>query len=229
MANVYKRPKVKLTTCEHIWGWYYKIKAPALSSRTIEDVKRRGVLLTGNRKLDAELVDAFELQNKTIDQMVEYYRRGVPFSIVKVDDTKAIYDVVQEHLLAWKEALATMFNVRNAPLDDLVLMDQFATDIYAYARDVGGKRMLTQGVHTAYEGAQRINMSNFFDPKKLQRAGMGNVPGISSSNTQPPRMPDRDPLMDFFKTGISNVQNKEATEPKYNTAPTAGMFRNFDE
>lgn len=70
-----------------------------------------------------------------IDKMVEYYRKGITVNIKVHSDTKIIYNIINEYLFAWKNRLNNGINIGIAPLDDLLLLDQFAGSIYSFAKD----------------------------------------------------------------------------------------------
>jgi hypothetical protein len=66
--------------------------------------------------------------------MAELHRDGVPVYVCKRDDIKVIYDLVDTHLQAWKTAMGTGLNRRNAPVDDLIALDAFAHAIFGHAK-----------------------------------------------------------------------------------------------
>src|SRR5690242_10317864 len=76
---------------EKIWGHLYKCTVPAFQSRSVEDIRERGVIVTGIRDLDQGLKDAREKRWLTIDKMVEFFKRGVTVGVCDFNDTKDIY------------------------------------------------------------------------------------------------------------------------------------------
>jgi hypothetical protein len=69
-----------------------------------------------------------------VHQIVDYFNRGVSVSICDRADTKLVYEVLTNHLTAWKHKLDTTLNNRDAPLEDLVAMDKCAHAVYQHAQ-----------------------------------------------------------------------------------------------
>ena len=70
----------------------------------------------------------------TINDMVEYYRKGVTVRITVHEDTKTIYEIIKNYLISWNQKLLNGINIGVAPIDDLVLLDKFASAIYPHAK-----------------------------------------------------------------------------------------------
>ncbi len=66
----------------------------------------------------------------TIAQMVYYHNLGSSIGFQNPKDTVVIYSTLKEHLSNWQIVTSTMLNAPDAPLDDLRLMDIFASAIY---------------------------------------------------------------------------------------------------
>ena len=70
----------------------------------------------------------------TIDEMVEYYRKGVVVGVKLRDDVIKIYQHVTNYLVHWNRILTTQINILDAPFEDLELMNQFADAVYDHAK-----------------------------------------------------------------------------------------------
>lgn len=67
----------------------------------------------------------------TINDMVEKYKNGFKISIVNYEDMSFIYDVIQDHLLAWRNRRITSLNSTSTNVDnDLIDLDSFANEIF---------------------------------------------------------------------------------------------------
>ncbi|BAS04967.2 hypothetical protein [Ralstonia phage RSF1] len=98
----------------------------------------------------------------TIAQMVEYYHEHTMVSIIRRDDTKAIYEICQDYTFDWaKRIQSTVFN-HNVPFEDLVQIDEFAEAVYQYAGHEYGEEFARTFIP---EGVQReiIDLHKMFE------------------------------------------------------------------
>lgn len=191
---------------EKIWGWYYKCLVPAFRSRTPDDIRRNGVLVTGIKSLDDGLKDDWVPRLLTIDKMVEFYKQGVPFRIIDTKDTKDIYQVVQTHLTNWLETIRTGLNIGDAPMDDLIAMDRFATSLYPYAKYLITPEALESALANQIASSQRVNISNFFSNRgntsEFTRINpIDDKPGENTSG-----IPERESLANRFRQSVESLR-----------------------
>lgn len=66
--------------------------------------------------------------------MAGYFKEGVLIGVAEREDCRDIYDTVNDHLHAWATYLGRAVHISSAPLDDLMLLDRFATEVYKHAR-----------------------------------------------------------------------------------------------
>lgn len=136
-ANPPKPPKVVKKQHENIEAIFfksYRILIAARYVRSIEEQRMQGDLGTGDRRMDEVLGDTKMPVYVTINDMVEYFREGIDFVLTGENDSKSIYEAIVAHTGTWRKQLRHVMNVGNAPLEDLILMEQFAAKFYAYAK-----------------------------------------------------------------------------------------------
>lgn len=186
------------STTSKIWEWFYRCLVPALHSRSPEDIRERGVLLSGIKSLDDGLKNDWVKRDLTIDQMVELFKRGVTIRVIADSDVKDIYDTIQTHLTLWVERIRTGLNIRNAPLEDLIYMDRFAAAVYPHAQHQFTQEALTSALGEEMMRVSRINIHNFFvDPM----AGK-TQPKPGTVEPEEVRLPTRPSFEDQFKRSI---------------------------
>ncbi len=111
----------------------YEVKIKKIDNMSVEEIELYGMYSTGMGDYDSELNNELIVRWLSINEMVEYFKRGKPFRIVNVKDTEEIYDFIHKYLLSWKERLQNSVNIGNAPVDDLIALDSMATAIHGYA------------------------------------------------------------------------------------------------
>lgn len=151
-----------------------------------------GFVGTGIPQIDKTLKDEIIDTYITIDTMVEYHNQDIPFRMHNYDDTKIVYELIQEHLEAWKIRLTNAVNIADAPLEDLIALDKLASSVYDkarynYTKEEGGSsftRFLTR--HTS------LNLSKL----KAPDAPVGDVVvgGITDD------FPQRQEMSETFKS-----------------------------
>lgn len=112
----------------------YRIQIRVKDIRSIEEQRMRGDLASGNKAIDRALQNEKQIIPATINEMVEYYRDGVAIWLTHLPDAKKIYDAVCAHTAEWRRALMYGMNMGGAPVEDLILMEEFVSRIYQHAR-----------------------------------------------------------------------------------------------
>jgi hypothetical protein len=121
---------------DHRWGiWKKKFlcRVPNIQTMSTDFIKMFGMPSTGDPFLDKETAHELISRMLTIAEMVTFFNQGVTVEIVNYKDTKTIYEHITDHLVAWKKKLETGWHTRDAPIDDLLLMDKFANVVYRFA------------------------------------------------------------------------------------------------
>jgi hypothetical protein len=111
----------------------YEIRIKAIDNTSPEEITHYGRYTTGDKEYDKALLEEHITRWMSIKEMVEYYKRGKPFSVVNVSDTEEIYTTIHQYLLHWKNRVTNSVNIGNAPIEELIHLDSFAAKIHGYA------------------------------------------------------------------------------------------------
>lgn len=117
-----------------IWEKIFKCGIRYIDLMREEEIRLLGLPTTGDPTLDRSMMHNVQDTWLTINEMIEYYRRGIEIRIRNYDDTKRIYDYIQAHLKAWQRDILNSHTTRHAPLDDLIDLDRFANLVYDKAK-----------------------------------------------------------------------------------------------
>lgn len=117
-----------------IWDIRYHVTYNFLNSRSINDVKVRGVRVTGIKRFDNEVKHEVVRAWLTINEMVGFYKRGIDVGIINRSDIVKIYEAIQDHLYEAITCTKQSINIPVKLLEDLVDLDKFAKTIYEFAK-----------------------------------------------------------------------------------------------
>lgn len=135
-----------------IWDNIYRVIIRYVDTLKVDDIKNFGLPTVGDSYLDREMHNQPMQLCITINDMVEYFKRGVMIRLVDNQDAERIYNVVNNYLLAWKDRLEKQINIGDAPMEDLLDLDRFATEVYptakTYSTYTGPKFSLFNNLHT---------------------------------------------------------------------------------
>jgi len=150
------------------WLWHklFMCRVSNLKTMSVDYVKIFGMPASGVTEHDKETANELVIRMLSINQMVEFFRQNITVHVVNYRDTKEIYERISDHLNAWKEKLATGINVRNAPIDDLLLLDQFSNAIYKYAAPQFTTAIVDSILARRISGTLRVNRENVLAPMK---------------------------------------------------------------
>lgn len=123
-----------MNTLSEIWETVYRCKVPLLAVTSTEHLTMFGSYITTHPTVDETLMDQYTEVSIPINDMVEYYGQGHLVELLEYTDVVKIYDVVSTHMFNWKHSMETSINVTSAPIEDLILMDEFATELFTYAK-----------------------------------------------------------------------------------------------
>lgn len=117
-----------------IWDIRYHVTYNFLNARSINDVKARGVRVTGIKRFDNEVKHEVVRAWLSINEMLGLYKRGIDVGIINRSDVVKIYEAVQDHLYEAISSTKQSINVPVKILEDLVDLDKFARSIYEHAK-----------------------------------------------------------------------------------------------
>lgn len=122
-----------------IWENLYHVRVPTYATYTDQRLRDIGRPSTGNRRVDEEhLKEPCEVYI-TIDKIVEHYRIGTPVVFCKNNDLIEIYRIVDAYLRFWAKQIRNGLHHLAAPVDDLLLLDQFASDVMMQSQIFNGE------------------------------------------------------------------------------------------
>lgn len=178
---------------EKITNYYYKCRFSYLQSRTVEDIKNTGVVVTGISEIDKDIDNQLVTTYLTIEQMVNYFKEGVSIRLVSQADVKTIYEAIDDYLESWKSQLTRGVNIGGTPFEYLIAMDRFANTIYDHAKyhfteDAIGSVMVRHLTEIA-----GLNANNFFRQ-------------APQSSHQQEEQPGRNSLSDFLEHRMINFR-----------------------
>ena len=135
------RPKSEIEKLgSPIWDNIYICKVRLVDSYSNEDIRRFGVPTVGDSTLDRDMHNQHIVVGITIDNMVEYFKRGITVTLVHNKDAEVIYHIINNYLLAWKDQIDRAINLGNVPYDDLLLLDNFAAAVFPQAKMFGSPK-----------------------------------------------------------------------------------------
>ncbi len=131
--------------------------------------KRIGVGVSGDKKIDAEMLKEKITTYITISRMIELHHRGVSFVIESVDQTVEVYKLLKQHLTDWDLELTHSINRRDPPTESLIAMDSFATTLWGVAKYYVKDPIHSISLFRALEDMGRGNMLTRNRLEMLQR------------------------------------------------------------
>jgi hypothetical protein len=92
-----------------------------------------GHISTGDRNEDMKLMNEDVHVGGSIEDILKLFRDGVNVTLRYPKDFAEIYDLIVQHMNNWIEYINHDPNVKNAPMESLTLMEEFANAIYEQA------------------------------------------------------------------------------------------------
>jgi hypothetical protein len=128
-------PEAERTTAYYLFSRAerYECKIRLMDTRSIDHIRFFGTPTSGDEDYDREMRNEVVTRMFTIAEMACYFRDGVPVWVRHKSDTKKIYERITEHLIAWRDALQGL-NHPKAPIEDLLVLDEFAHKVYEHAK-----------------------------------------------------------------------------------------------
>lgn len=166
VASATWTPPENRDTSYFIFKKLFMCKIKNIDSMSIDYIRIFGSPTSGDTTSDYGTTNELITRMLTINQMVEYYKQGITIHVVNYNDTKEIYDRISDHLNAWKTKLNTSFHVREAPIDDLVLLDKFASVVYQHAVRLMDTKYVDSILSRQIAGTLNVTRDNILAPLK---------------------------------------------------------------
>jgi hypothetical protein len=130
----YKITDPVILTGKPIWDRLFNVRIAAKYLQSEQELRMFGEFSVGDEyhdyRMNNNLVDIMI----PINDMVEYFNKGITVYVSKHEDTKIIYDIISDYLHAWGNRIKNGINVANPPIDDLAKLDEFAAKVYPHAK-----------------------------------------------------------------------------------------------
>lgn len=197
---------------KEMWEEYFMVRILYLQSLSRKHIEAYGVRISGIEEIDRYQSQREIVTQMTIDQMFEKHREGATIRVLNYDDTARIYNIINQHLIAWAEYLSRGVNVGNAPLKDLIELDAFANIVYDKARCVFTEEMRKYAQEDNFMKIQEINFFNILQNARdsgVRRTRKGiEIHSVLDTvdDEQPNReAPERNALKDLFIEEVDRI------------------------
>lgn len=148
-----------------LFHYPFRFRISKLHITDLNALQQFGHVTTGNPETDRILASEEVLIQRTIADMTEFHRHGNGFRLYDPRDGVKIYEIIYQHLRDWRHELESNHLKRQAPIDDLRALDEFAKDVYRLARG-----------YISYQPAEGT-LSNFFEQLAASRGSLGRREG----------------------------------------------------
>lgn len=191
-----------------IWDRYFKVKMLYLHSRSIDQIRKFGIRISGIEEIDRDLERQMIETEMNIDSMFEKWRKGVTIRVINYNDSGEIYRIIHSHLVAWAEYLSTGVNIGDAPLKDLIELDQFAAIVYDKAVNVFSQEDRNTAIASNFLNVQSINFKNILKREPNESSTKMNSNGVevmTVTKNEKASLPMRHSMKDIFNEQINRV------------------------
>lgn len=153
------------TTDYYIFEKLWWCRVPFNASRSVEHIKHFGTPMSGDPDRDRATANELVDRMLTIERMVEYTKTGVHVYVKNRNDCKEIYEAISLHLQGWKKHLESSLNTGDAPLQDLVDLDQFANVVYSHAKYQFTNQWMEDVLQRHISSSLKVSRGNMFVSK----------------------------------------------------------------
>lgn len=118
-----------------IFNGLYHVRCNAQAIRSIEHIRQYGTYSSGDPNIDRATNGVSTDFFMTIAEIATHFGNGVEMAILKHEDTKRIFEVIEEYLNFRKNQFSNRVRVNNQNLiNDLILLDRLRMTLYPYAK-----------------------------------------------------------------------------------------------
>lgn len=119
----------------YIWDVLFQVRIPRIDTYGEGYLRAVGVPVSTDEELNAILEKEVITTWKSINGMIDLFQAGGRVNVIDQKDCIKIYHYIDNHLDCWKKYLeSSPINGISAPVDDLLLMDEFSELSFQYAR-----------------------------------------------------------------------------------------------
>lgn len=161
-------PPEKRDTRFYLFNKLFRCKVPNIQSMSPEYIRHIGMPTVGIPEYDRSMANELVDRMLSVAQMVDYHQKGVEVRVCNPADTAAIYDIVTNHLLAWKRALEATRHFVDAPIDDLIALDEFANIVHPHAKPFFTKDVMDSLLARRITSVSKFSRENVLPAPKLE-------------------------------------------------------------
>lgn len=190
-------PESERDTSYYIFKALFLCRVTFIQTLSTDYINLYGFPASGDNRTDQETANELVSRMLTISQMSEYFKEGIIVHVVDYKDTKEIYERISNHLNAWKYKLNNEFNIRDAPLDDLLLLDKLASAVYPHAITIMDTAYVDSLLAIRASNVMSVPRDKILSPLRPKNEIVG---GDVASNTK-----SRISMADVFKREYSTL------------------------
>ena len=135
-------PDKVISLAKEIWKNLYQVRISVVYNTPLFELQNQGLMLNDDEKTIASTTITRPM---TINEMVEKYNAGIPFSIINQKDCVAIYAICNNYMHAYRDYLSCELSAHRPPVEDFVKIDalceaifDFSYELYQPQYDYGG-------------------------------------------------------------------------------------------
>lgn len=140
------------TVCDRIFDNRYHVRIQQLYMYSTEHIEEYGLPTTGDPSYDDALMKQYIDCYRSIADMVELHSMGASVILVNMKQAGEIHGLLRQHLLNWKKLVETTQHKVNPPIDDLEMMESFATAIEPIAKTYSTTTEPVEGLASKFFG-----------------------------------------------------------------------------
>ena len=171
---------------------------------SLEEIKHFGMPTVFDQGIDRSMAENWNTIMIPISKMVDYHKEGVTVKVVSRKDIEKIYTNISTHLQAWKSQIERGINIGNAPIDDLIAMDEFANTVYAYAKYQFTRQTIDSLLAQHMSSITMFNKFNIL--KKKEEIGVTVNGDVTTVNGSSEPILERESMTDIFKNSPAGIR-----------------------
>lgn len=203
-----KKVKAKHPNIVALFDFRYRVIMNQMDTVPLAERREFGHYSSGDKKIDQASAASYVPVYLTINDMIGNFEAGVPMRLSDPSDSRKIFEAITNHTGAWRKALRHVMNVGAAPVEDLILLETFASAIYERAKFVyveKPKTQFQQGTLASFLYSKNSIDGNMFSTNK----GTWNSSGSKVTNVDA-REFSHDPNIGVFRDILmTNIEIQE--------------------
>lgn len=207
--------KKQKTPLDLMYEKYYKVRINYFQSLTPEEMRRKGIRVSGIERYDEGIPHRTVESEYTIAMMFSKWKTGLTISVINYADTAEIYQIIHDHLVACAHFLSNGLAVNGSDTEmvkDLIELDKFASVVYDKAKSIFTEQERAAVYNHHLGGVQSINFFNimkrsYSTPEKVIKGPMGEeIIRISEEKSNPkPGVRERESLQNVFIDNLTRA------------------------